>query len=126
MLYVKKSLNQSLFKLKGETPRSYNSLITIPLFCIGLNDPNGKTVDEIVPVLLNAAEKEGLKLAFHIEPYKGRGPLSLRQNLSYIHESYGDHPAFYKVNGKPMYYIYDSYMTPSTEWARLLKPGKDW
>ena len=64
-------------------------------------------------------------MAFHIEPYTGRGPLSLRKNLSYIQESYGNHPAFYKVNGKPFYYIYDSYITPATEWARLLKPGGD-
>jgi len=91
----------------------------------GLNDPNGIPIDELVPVLLDAAEVEGLKLAFHIEPYTGRGPLSLRKNLSYIQESYGNHPAFYKVNGKPFYYIYDSYITPATEWARLLKPGGD-
>lgn len=91
----------------------------------GLNDPHGNTIDELVPVLLDAAELEGLKMAFHIEPYAGRGPLSLRENLSYIHESYGKHPAFYKVKGKPFYYVYDSYLTTAKEWSRLLKPGGD-
>jgi len=91
----------------------------------GLNDPNGNTVDDLVPVLLDAAEIQGIKLAFHIEPFSGRGPVSLRQNLSYIHESYAQHPAFYKVNGKPFYYIYDSYLTSAKEWSRLLTPGGD-
>ena len=91
----------------------------------GLSDPNGRSVDEIVPKLLDEADKVGIKLALHIEPFEGRDANSLRQNLTYVHATYGSHPAFYKWKGKPMYYIYDSYMVSAKEWARLLRPDGD-
>ncbi|KAK7903957.1 hypothetical protein WMY93_016564 [Mugilogobius chulae] len=47
-------------------------------------------------------------------------------NVKYIIEKYGDHPAFFKyrtTNGKllPLFYIYDSYLMNSEQWAKLLK-----
>jgi glycoprotein endo-alpha-1,2-mannosidase len=90
-----------------------------------LSDPNGPKVDNIVPLLLDAAQIEGLKVTLHIEPYQGRTTDNIRSNLKYIHEQYGSHPVFYKRNGKPFFYIYDSYLISTREWKRLLSSSGD-
>ncbi len=102
--------------------KSGAGVIAVSWYPPGLADPNGPPVDQYIPTLLNAASKEGLKLALHIEPYKGRSPQSLRANVEYILKTYGDHPAFYRRQGMPLFYIYDSYLTPAKEWQRLLSP----
>ena len=89
-----------------------------------MSDDFGDPIDPIFPKLLDAANEEDLKIAFHIEPYKGRKVVTLRENLKYIVDKYGDHPALFKTerHGKlvPVYYIYDSYLIPFKEWSRLL------
>lgn len=91
----------------------------------GLADEHGPAVDTLVTTLLNAALQNELKIALHIEPYAGRTPDSFRENLRYIQDTYGSHPGFYKYKGKPLYYIYDSYLTPAREWKRLLSSSGD-
>jgi hypothetical protein len=84
--------------------------------------------DRGVPLLLDEARDHGLKVAFHLEPFPGRGALSSRRALQYIAESYGDHPAVYRpagLGGRPVFYVYDSYLTEAAEWARLLTPDGD-
>lgn len=76
-------------------------------------------------LLLNEAEKAGIKVCFHLEPYAGRSPENLNTNIKKIIDNYGSHPAFYKINGKPMFFIYDSYLIDSKDWARLLSPNGD-
>ena len=60
-------------------------------------DENGIPSDAIIPTLLDEADKYDLKIAFHIEPYSGRSPSNLRDNLQYIHDTYSNHPAFYRT-----------------------------
>ena len=60
--------------------------------------------------------------------------LSLMASKShYIHSHYTQHPAFYKLecvnsseNGEkcllPVIYIYDSYLSPASEWATVFRP----
>ncbi|KAM5165505.1 glycoprotein endo-alpha-1,2-mannosidase [Mantella aurantiaca] len=89
-----------------------------------MNDDNGIPSDDLVPHVLDMAHKYGLKVNFHIEPYKDRDDINLRDNIIYIVDKYGNHPAFYrhKTNtGKnlPMFYIYDSYITSPDKWANL-------
>lgn len=89
-------------------------------------DDNGEPLDNIVPLLLETAHKYYIKVAFHIEPYKGRDEANMFTNVKYIIEKYGDHPAFFKyrtTNGKllPLFYVYDSYLMNSEQWAKLLK-----
>ena len=50
--------------------------------------------DQAVPVLLELAERYGIKVAFHIEPYGGRTADRLVDDVEYIYARYGDHPAF--------------------------------
>ncbi|MCP4143704.1 MAG: hypothetical protein GY752_00310, partial [bacterium] len=76
-----------------------------------------------VPLIMEKAEKFGLKVNFHIEPFPGRSPKTTFEQLKYIIDNYGDHPAFYRFNNKPLFYVYDSYFIPAEEWASILQPG---
>ena len=86
--------------------------------------------DQLIPQLLNAALKHDIKIAIHIEPYKDRTPLSVRDDIKYIHRNYANHPALFKMaptklksnssNPLPVIYVYDSYLSPAKEWAGVL------
>lgn len=62
-----------------------------------------------------------------MEPFKNRGGETLKTHVRYIIDTYGHHPGFYRTELKgqnlPVFYIYDSYQVPSSEWAAVLKPG---
>jgi len=87
-------------------------------------DGQGRSPDPIINTLLDACSRHGLKLSFHLEPFPNRTPQNVRDDLVYIFEQYGDHPALYRVEterGKlPMFYLYDSYIIPAPDWAQLL------
>lgn len=90
-----------------------------------MSDDNGIPADDLVPNILDIAHKYDVKVTFHIEPYNNRDDRSLHKDVIYIIDKYGDHPAFYRYKTKtgkslPMFYIYDSYITPSDSWANLL------
>ncbi|XP_038657215.1 glycoprotein endo-alpha-1,2-mannosidase-like protein [Scyliorhinus canicula] len=91
----------------------------------GLEDENSERMDDLVPAILDAADKYSLKVAFHIMPYMGRNDHSVSENIKYIVDKYGSHSAFYKYRTStgrllPMFYIYDSYLTLPASWANLL------
>lgn len=73
-----------------------------------------------VTILLDEAQKLGLKVCFHIEPYPNRNAHTLQTNIKYIIDRWGDHPAFYETNGLPMFFVYDSYLLDNEEWMKLL------
>lgn len=99
------------------------------------SDDEGFPPDPLVPLLLDIAQMYSIKVTIHIEPYKGRSVLSLRDDLRYIIEKYSSHLAFYKhlhltnIGGvdrkgwRPLVYVYDSYITTPDKWAAILKPG---
>jgi glycoprotein endo-alpha-1,2-mannosidase len=77
----------------------------------------------ILPLILDAAEKRELKIAFQIEPVSERTVLWTRREMSFLIDQYGDHQAFYKPEGKNgMFYVYDSYLNPPEEWVSVLSP----
>jgi len=81
--------------------------------------------DKTVKLILDEAEKEAIKVNFHMEPVKDRSAASTIEMMKYILDTYGSHPAFYRLKGKPLFYVYDSYLTPKEEWAAVLqKDGK--
>nr|XP_061814781.1 glycoprotein endo-alpha-1,2-mannosidase-like protein [Nerophis lumbriciformis] len=93
----------------------------------GLADDNGEPTEDFVPAILDAAYRHNLKVAFHIQPYRGRNDQSVHDNIKYIIDRYGDHAAFYRFtsstgNRLPLFYIYDSYLTPAESWSELLVP----
>ena len=53
--------------------------------------------DQAVPLLLDIAERYGIRVAFHIEPYGGRTAVRLVNDLKYLYSRYGDHPAFCRI-----------------------------
>lgn len=77
---------------------------------------------ESLPILFDEAQKNGLKVCFHIEPYGGRSAQSVRENIQHFIEKFGQHPALYRLHGKPLFFLYDSYLIPAEEWATMLKP----
>lgn len=107
-------------------------VVAVSWYPPGLADDEGYPPDPLLPLLLDAAWAYSIKVAVHIEPYKGRSARSVRGDLEYIVESYSHHPALYKLerptvgNAKkllPVVYMYDSYMIDSSHWAGLLKSG---
>ncbi len=88
----------------------------------------GSPEDRALPLLLDEAAAAGLTVAFHLEPFPGRDAASSREALAAIVAAYGDHPAVHRParwGGRPVVYVYDSYLTPATEWARLLTVDGD-
>jgi glycoprotein endo-alpha-1,2-mannosidase len=90
----------------------------------------GSYEDQAVPMLLDSAAAHGLKVAFHIEPYRGRTPDSVKGDIAYIYNRYGRHPAFFRVsrptrygswaNPRGVFYIFNSLATPANEWRAML------
>jgi len=83
-----------------------------------------------VPAIMDEAAKNNIKVCFHIEPFAGRNGATTKDNIqliidSYglIIDSYGTHPAFYRMNNKPLFFVYDSYLTAAAEWSSLLLPN---
>ncbi|XP_076865868.1 glycoprotein endo-alpha-1,2-mannosidase-like protein [Brachyhypopomus gauderio] len=91
----------------------------------GVADEHGEPTEDLVPAVMDAAHRHRIKVAFHIQPYRGRTDLSMHDNVKYIIDKYGKHGAFYKFKsstGKvlPLFYVYDSYLTAPEAWAELL------
>lgn len=57
----------------------------------------GSREDQAVPLLLDVADRYGIKVAFHIEPYHGRTATSLVYDIRCLYREYGDHPAFFRT-----------------------------
>ncbi|XP_069582448.1 glycoprotein endo-alpha-1,2-mannosidase [Ranitomeya imitator] len=100
-------------------------VISLSWYPAEMSDDNGIPAEDLVPNILDTAHKYSLKITFHIEPYINRDDRSLHDDVKYIVDKYGEHPAFYKYKTRtgrslPMFYIYDSYLTSSDSWAKLL------
>ena len=62
-----------------------------------------------------AAAKQGLDIAIHIEPYRGRTPAGAAQDIVRLHEE----------RGVTDFYVYDADRDPAAEWAEALAPLDD-
>jgi len=63
----------------------------------------GSREDRVVPLLLQTAERYAIKVAFHIEPYRGRTAESLVSDIEYLYEQYGNSPAFFRSTATSRY-----------------------
>jgi glycoprotein endo-alpha-1,2-mannosidase len=81
----------------------------------------GAFTDQSVSTLLDTAYAHGLKVVFHIEPIYNTVE-EFRDLLSYISSNYLQHPAMYQIDGKPLYYLYNSFQLKYDEWQSLLNP----
>ncbi|KAJ8026868.1 Glycoprotein endo-alpha-1,2-mannosidase [Holothuria leucospilota] len=96
----------------------------------GKADGQGIPSDGLVPKIMDIAHEHQLKVAFHSEPYNGRSESTFANDVKYIVDSYGSHPAFYKYQGSkkakealPVFYLYDSYLLNATFWANIFRHG---
>jgi len=79
--------------------------------------------DKLVKLLLDKADKYGLKIAIHLEPYEGRSAESVKADVIYVIDQYGKHPAFYRDDkNRPLFFFYDSYHTKEQQWASIFAP----
>ncbi len=81
--------------------------------------------DRALPLLLDGAARRDLQVCIHLEPYPGRSCVSIRDDLAYLQERYGSHPAWLRLptaGNRTLYYVYDSYQITTTDWALLLAP----
>jgi glycoprotein endo-alpha-1,2-mannosidase len=86
-------------------------------------DGEGVKTDLVFPNLMLAAEQTGMLVTFHLEPYAGRTPARVRNDIEYIFQQYGSSTAFYRDpsrDNRPLFYVYDSYLHPAQEWATML------
>ncbi|PSC70263.1 glyco endo-alpha-1,2-mannosidase [Micractinium conductrix] len=63
----------------------------------GTTDTQGVSTDQLLPVVLEAAEAEGLRVAFHLEPYPGRSAATTREDLLYLMRRVGGSPAVLRL-----------------------------
>jgi len=84
--------------------------------------------DRALPLLFRAAEEHGIRINFHIEPHLGSGKRTARQvreAIVYLIDRYGNSAALYRDGqrgNRPMFYVYDSYLTRAEDWATILAP----
>ncbi|XP_068086157.1 glycoprotein endo-alpha-1,2-mannosidase-like [Anabrus simplex] len=80
--------------------------------------------ETMMTLLLDAAQRYNLKVAPHIEPYRNRNPINFSEHLRSLINQYGSHPALYRMQKRgqelPVFYVYDSYLTPASAWKELL------
>ncbi|KAJ1449550.1 hypothetical protein M885DRAFT_535214 [Pelagophyceae sp. CCMP2097] len=94
-----------------------------------VSDTQGVSTDAAFPATLAAAKRHGVKVAVHLEPYPGRSPETVRGDVEYLAETYGDALLKLRRPGRcaeppvPAVYVYDAYHSPSAEWAALLCDG---
>lgn len=65
--------------------------------------------DHGMPLLLDTAQRHGLKITIYFEtvpPKNGPQPEGAAKNLLYVLNRYGKHPAWLKVDGKPVIFVY--------------------
>lgn len=92
--------------------------LSVSYFAKGRTDDNGKPFEHVVALLFEKAEDFGLKIAFHLEPYHDRTAKSVAEDIRLTLKEYGHHPSVAKINGKVVFYVYDSYQIESLEWAK--------
>jgi glycoprotein endo-alpha-1,2-mannosidase len=81
--------------------------------------------DRALPGLFNAAAAAGLRVNFHLEPFPGRNAATTRAAIGYLLDRFGASPALHRLprhGNRPMFFVYDSYLTPGAEWATVLGP----
>lgn len=116
-------------------------------------DTQGVNTDAIMRVVLDSFEASrelNVTVAFHIEPYQGRSIATLRDDLRYITDTYGNYSCLHvsspisalyshflllclhlhcihhqRTAGRLVFYVYDSYHLHPAEWSRLLSPDGD-
>jgi len=68
-----------------------------------------------LPMVEQAAARQGLGIAIHVEPYHGRTPAQAAEDIERLHEE----------RGVTDFYVYDADRDPAADWAEALAPLDD-
>ncbi|WP_342208947.1 alpha-mannosidase [Shewanella indica] len=74
-----------------------------------------------IELFMDKAAEKGLQINFHIEPTYHSAE-EFHAIIAELMQRFGTHSALYLYQGKPLYYVYDSYKMPVSEWKKLLLP----
>ena len=91
----------------------------------GKRDANGPEVDGLVKRLLAAAARFGLELCLHLEPWEGRTAAAQLKDVAYAVRTYGAHEAYHKIDGKCVFFAYDSYQLAARDWRAARVAAND-
>ena len=93
----------------------------------GAADSQGVNTDERLDAVFDAANRHGMRVAIHAEPYPGRTAASFAEDMRYLASSKDrallNHSAMAKVDGQPLIFVYDSYHIAVADWAQVLAPS---
>ncbi len=84
----------------------------------------GDFTDRAMPIILSEAAKAGREITVYLEVVKKPiSPQSAAEDLVYIVRTYGDHPAFLKVEGRPVIFAYGRTIAQLGvfEWAKAIE-----
>ncbi len=80
--------------------------------------------DSNLRLLLEVAEERNFSVMINFEMLKGEEePLSESEILDWLRyavSQYGQHPAYAKIDGKPVFVIWVSFLVPDSTWERIL------
>jgi len=82
--------------------------------------------DGLAGRVMDAAQRQGIKVAWHIEPYSGRTAQSVVEDIRYLNQTYGSHPALYRDaahGNRSAFYVFESLKI--TDWAPLDQVTQD-
>jgi hypothetical protein len=88
----------------------------------------GSYTDENLALLLDVAEESGFSIAINFETLRGDSPAGNPQPLPpdeifawmrYALTSYGDHPAYLRIDGEPLIAVWASQAVPLDDWERV-------
>ncbi|MEV4760901.1 discoidin domain-containing protein [Micromonospora sp. NPDC049559] len=80
----------------------------------------GSYEDQLAAGVLAEASREGIKVAWHLEPYQGRTAESTVADINYINSRYGASPAFFRDpehGNRAAFYVFESLRI--TDWSAL-------
>ncbi|MBB5872670.1 chitodextrinase [Allocatelliglobosispora scoriae] len=80
----------------------------------------GSYEDQRAAGVLAAAAAQGIKVAWHLEPYAGRSAASTVADINYINSTYGASPGFYRDaahGNRPAFYVFESLLI--SDWSAI-------
>lgn len=79
--------------------------------------------DQNLKILLDLAHKKNFSITIYFETLIETGPRDEKEifeMLKYVIDKYGNHPAFFKIDGKPVIVIWASQDVPLETWQKIL------
>lgn len=83
--------------------------------------------DRAMPLILDKAQRYGIEVTIYLETedydQKPQRVLFTSHDLHYILNKYSEHPSFFKVNGKPVVFVYGRVMSQlsADEWMTVIQ-----